>query len=73
MIYGIAPDDIIKFLTIENGTNIEGQNEALVGSTIATTFDLKIGSRIKIGFEQRQFTPGCPGCRHIGGTGNDLG
>ncbi|MFA5221139.1 MAG: ABC transporter permease [Methanoregula sp.] len=49
MIYGIAPDDIIKFLTIENGTNIEGQNEALVGSTIATNFDLKIGSRIKIG------------------------
>lgn len=49
MIYGIDPDDITKFLTIANGTNIEGDNEALVGSTIAENFDLKIGSRIKIG------------------------
>ena len=49
MIYGIAPDHITKFLTISNGTNIEGENEALVGSTIATNFALKIGSRIKIG------------------------
>jgi len=48
-IYGIDPDYITKFLTIENGTNIVGANDALVGSTIATNFDLKIGSRIKVG------------------------
>jgi putative ABC transport system permease protein len=48
-IYGIDPDDIAKFLTIENGTNIVGTNEALVGSTIATNFNLKLGSKIKIG------------------------
>jgi putative ABC transport system permease protein len=49
MIYGIDPDYITKFLTIENGTNLVGANDALVGSTIATNFNLKIGSRIKVG------------------------
>jgi putative ABC transport system permease protein len=49
MIYGIDTNDITKFLTIENGTNIVGANDALVGSTIATSFDLKLGSKIKIG------------------------
>ncbi|MFA6225267.1 MAG: FtsX-like permease family protein [Methanoregula sp.] len=48
-VYGLNPDDITKFLPISNGTNIEGINDALVGSTIATNFNLKIGSRIKIG------------------------
>ncbi len=49
MIYGIDPDYITAFLTIENGTNIVGTNDALVGSTIAENFDLKLGSRIKVG------------------------
>jgi len=49
MIYGIDPDYITKFLTIENGTNLVGANDALVGSTIATNFNLKLGSRIKVG------------------------
>lgn len=49
MISGIDPDDITKFLTIENGTNIVGANDALVGSMIATSFDLKLGSKIKLG------------------------
>nr|WP_321349939.1 ABC transporter permease [uncultured Methanoregula sp.] len=48
-IYGINPDQITAFLTIENGTNIEGVNDALVGSTIASNFNLKLGSKIKIG------------------------
>jgi putative ABC transport system permease protein len=48
-IYGINPDYIPAFLTIEDGTNIEGVNDALVGSTIASNFNLKIGSKIKIG------------------------
>ena len=48
-IYGIAPDDITRFLTIENGTNIVGANDALVGSSIATNFNLKLGSKIKVG------------------------
>jgi putative ABC transport system permease protein len=48
-IYGIDPDYITRFLTIENGTNIVGVNDALVGSTIAENFALKIGSRIKVG------------------------
>jgi putative ABC transport system permease protein len=48
-VYGIDPDDITKFLTIENGTNIVGINDVLVGSSIASNFNLKIGSRIRIG------------------------
>ena len=50
-VYGLNPDDITKFLTISNGTNIEGINDALVGSTFATNFNLKIGNRIRIGKE----------------------
>jgi putative ABC transport system permease protein len=50
-IYGIAPSDIASFLTIDNGTNLEGVNDALVGSTIAANFNLKLGSRIHIGKE----------------------
>ena len=48
-VYGIDPDYITKFLTIENGTNIVGTNDALVGSSIAENFELKLGSRIKVG------------------------
>ena len=50
-VYGLNPDDITKFLTISNGTNIGGINDALVGATFATNFDLKIGNRIRIGKE----------------------
>ncbi|MEI7857303.1 MAG: ABC transporter permease [Methanomicrobiales archaeon] len=56
-VYGLNPDDITKFLTISNGTNIEGINDALVGSTIASTFNLKIGSRIKIGKDTDESRP----------------
>jgi len=49
MIYGIDPDQITEFLTIGNGTNIVGADDALVGSTIATNFNLKLGSMIKVG------------------------
>lgn len=48
-IYGIDPDYITKFLTIDSGTNLAGANDALVGSTIAENFELKIGSKIKVG------------------------
>ncbi|MEN6444150.1 MAG: ABC transporter permease [Methanoregula sp.] len=48
-IYGLDPNDIPKFLTIEDGSNIKGGTDALVGSTIASNFNLQIGSRIKIG------------------------
>jgi putative ABC transport system permease protein len=56
-IYGLDPDDITKFLTIANGTNIVGINDVLVGSSIAENFDLKIGSRIKIGSDSATTHP----------------
>lgn len=48
-IYGLDPDDIEKFLTLELGEIPRGANDAVVGSNIATNFNLVIGSRIKIG------------------------
>jgi putative ABC transport system permease protein len=48
-IYGLDPNDIPKFLTIDQGDNIRGANDALVGPNIAANFNMNIGSRIKIG------------------------
>ena len=48
-IYGLNPNDIPKFLNISEGSNIKGGNDALVGATIATNFNMGIGSSIKIG------------------------
>jgi putative ABC transport system permease protein len=48
-IYGLDPNDITKFLTIEQGTDIKGGSDVLVGPNIANNFNMNIGSRIKIG------------------------
>jgi putative ABC transport system permease protein len=48
-IYGIDPADIQKFLTVQDGTFIKGGSDALVGSSIASNFNLNLGSNIKIG------------------------
>jgi len=48
-IYGLDPNDIQKFMTIDQGTNIKGGNDALVGATIASNFNIGVGSSIKIG------------------------
>lgn len=51
------PNDITKFLTLDEGDNMRGANDALVGSTIASNFNLKIGSRIKIGQKDEESRP----------------
>ena len=48
-IYGLEPNDIEKFLTLSTGDIPRGANDAVVGSNIATNFNLVVGSRIKIG------------------------
>ena len=48
-IYGLEPNDIEKFLTLVTGDIPRGANDAVVGSNIATNFNLVVGSRIKIG------------------------
>ncbi|MCX6699528.1 MAG: ABC transporter permease [Methanomicrobiales archaeon] len=48
-IYGLEPDDIEKFLTIRVGEIPRGANDAVVGSNLATNFNLVVGTRIKIG------------------------
>jgi len=55
-IYGLDPNDIPKFLTIDQGTNIKGGTDALVGPNIAANFNMNIGSRIKIGQDNVSIT-----------------
>lgn len=47
-IYGMNPADVNEFLTIGNGTNIAGINEALIGLTLAESMGIDVGDRIKI-------------------------
>ncbi len=48
-IYGFDPNDIEKFLTLDVGDIPRGANDAVVGSNLATNFNLVVGTRIKIG------------------------
>ncbi|HVP97035.1 ABC transporter permease [Methanoregula sp.] len=52
-VYGINPLDIPKFLSLNqsygNGTTDIGAGEVLVGAEIAENFNLKVGTRIRIG------------------------
>ena len=47
-IYGLDPADVPKFLTIAQGSNIRG-SDVLVGATIASNFNLVVGSTIQLG------------------------
>ncbi len=48
-IYGLDPADIKNIMNVSEGSTIRGEGEAIVGATIANRFNLKIGTRIKIG------------------------
>ena len=48
-IYGLDPDDIKNIMNVSEGTTLRGESDAIVGATIANRFDLKVGTRIKIG------------------------
>jgi putative ABC transport system permease protein len=48
-VYGLDPNDVSKFMTVDQGTNLKGGNDALVGATIAQNFNIVPGSSIKIG------------------------
>jgi len=52
-IYGIEKEKIDDIATIEIGTLFSGSSGALVGPSLADVHDLKIGSRIKIGDEDK--------------------
>jgi putative ABC transport system permease protein len=54
--YGRDPNDITKFLTISEGDGLNGESDALIGSTLATNLGIKIGSRIKIGEDNKSVT-----------------
>jgi len=56
-LYAMEPNDITRFLTIADGTNIENDNDALVGATIASNFDVKVGTRIKVGSSSSSSRP----------------
>jgi putative ABC transport system permease protein len=48
-IYGLDSADIRNIMNVSEGSTIRGEGEAIVGATIANRFNLKIGTRIKIG------------------------
>jgi putative ABC transport system permease protein len=48
-IYGLDSNDIKNIMNVSEGSTLRGESDALVGATIASRFDLKIGTRIKIG------------------------
>jgi putative ABC transport system permease protein len=48
-IYGLDPNDIKNIMNVSEGSPLRGESDAIVGATIANRFNLKIGTRIKIG------------------------
>jgi len=54
---GIDPNDFQKFPTIDQGDNVKGANDVLVGPIIATNFNLNVRTRIKIGQPGTQDRP----------------
>ena len=47
--YGLDPDDIKNIMNVSEGSSLRGESDAILGATIANRFNLKIGTRIKIG------------------------
>ena len=62
-VYGLDPNDIPKFLTLQSGTIPKGGSDVLIGATVASNFNVNIGSRIKIGSST---TPNRPTVRVAG-------
>ena len=48
-IYGLDPGDVKMIMNVSEGSTIRGEGDAIVGAQIASRFNLKIGTRIKIG------------------------
>ncbi|WAC04228.1 MAG: ABC transporter permease [Methanoregula sp.] len=48
-IYGLDVNDIKNIMNVTEGSTIRGESDAIVGATIASRFNLKIGTRIKVG------------------------
>jgi putative ABC transport system permease protein len=47
--YGLDVNDIKNIMNVTEGSTIRGESDAIVGATIANRFNLKIGTRIKVG------------------------
>ncbi|GLI46095.1 ABC transporter permease [Methanoculleus bourgensis] len=50
-VYSLAPNDIPQVMELEEGVMIRGGSRALISSSIANEYDLRVGSRIKVGDE----------------------
>jgi putative ABC transport system permease protein len=48
-LYGLDPVDIKNMMNVSEGSTPRGESDAIAGATIANRFNLKIGTRIKIG------------------------
>jgi putative ABC transport system permease protein len=72
-LYAMEPGDITKFLTISQGENldVDQDNQALVGATIAENFNVKPGTRVKLGSSSSQKTLKIVGILEARGTSSD--
>jgi putative ABC transport system permease protein len=48
-ILGLDPGDVKMIMNVSEGSTIRSEGDAIVGAQIASRFDLKIGTRIKVG------------------------
>ena len=56
MVYGIDPEDMPDFLTLESGDYSRSSSGCLVGSTFAKDNNVKVGSRISVGTDGNKGT-----------------
>ena len=51
-IYGMRQEDVPELLDLEDGVYLRGPTTALAGAKIAEEYDLRVGSRVRVGDEE---------------------
>jgi putative ABC transport system permease protein len=51
-IYGMRQEDVPELLDLEDGVYLRGPTTALVGARLADEYDLKVGSRVRVGDDE---------------------
>ncbi|WP_067052778.1 ABC transporter permease [Methanofollis ethanolicus] len=66
-IYGMRQEDVPELLDLDDGVYLRGQTTTMVGAKLAEEYDLRVGSRIRVGDqEERLRTAGIISERGVG-------
>lgn len=66
-IYGMRQEDIPELLDLDDGVYLRGQTTTMVGAKLAEEYDLRVGSRVRVGDqEERLRTAGIISERGVG-------